>query len=218
LGTESDSLIENDVFYGNYDSDSYFSVHFSYIFDDYSLKNLDNYLKALSFDGFNPNYVSYGISLALGEKNGIFSIMDILIHESMETENAREIAEFSGVTLSFAAGYDLLKSDNFLLAPRLGIGYSNYELKFYQKENNPFPLSNQFGDRKIVAYTNPAFIMDAGLDFTVQIKFMEIGVFGRYKLDMGKKQWINSEYDIVRISPKTDLSSLMYGLRIGLAF
>lgn len=218
LSSESDSLKENDVYYKTTQNDLYFSIHFSYIFNNYEISNLNNYLFNLNFPKINPSLTTYGLSFSLGNNNGFIYTTDFIFFEKENSSNNLEDVELTGSAFTIATSYDLLASKNFLLAPRVGIGAYTYQLVFEQNDNNPNAITNQFGDKKTVTYTNPAFVMDAGLDFAFTIVFAELGIFGRYRADFSKKEWINSDLDLIQNSPKTNHNSIMYGIRLGLAF
>lgn len=111
----------------------------------------------------------------------------------------------SGYGISTYYTYNIFNGFPFFdLEPKLGFGFARLKLKYEEKFSDGNGDLNRIGSRRTSVYTNPAFIIDAGINARINLAWFTIGATGGYQLDIGNSHWKNSA--IVQDSPQTQLS------------
>lgn len=178
--------------------------------------NFSNLNKALGTDF--PDLMQYfGVSMGYAENWGFNATTAFLWYPTMERNlNDSTSSTLSGFNVSMRYAKDLLKPDNYDLNIGMGFGYERWSNKITEEFTDE-SRKDVFGNNRSTLYTNPAFVIDAGLNFRVHISRVTFGVYGRYQLDLSNRNWrVNGE--LQPETPKLSLNAYSVGFTLGLNF
>ena len=103
------------------------------------------------------------------------------------------------------------------LMPGFTAGYSRLKLTAYESANGQGTNDGFLGEIKNTVYTNPAFVMDAGVIADFNIKRLSLGYMLAYNFDFSKPEW-KSQGVLSNNSPSTKFNGLITSFRIGVNF
>jgi hypothetical protein len=179
-------------------------------FKNYNFSDVNNVLKT----NFKNQQQFIGFSIAYTENNGFNTRSSVLWFPSTESKpNDSTTITIKGFAASMRYAKDVLKSKKYDL--NLGIGYgferwTNTVTETFTDETRKDVL----GNNRTTRFVNPAFFMDAGLDFNVHISWVTLGFFSRYQFDFSNRRWRQNNV-IVANSPAFSLSSYTIGASLG---
>ena len=104
-------------------------------------------------------------------------------------QNANFRVNLSEFQIMGRGGFSFIPSDWVSFIAYGGLGYGQYTLK-EEDLNSPILGNDLFqNEYETTTYTNPAFMLDLGIDFKATLAFFSIGINGGYMFDVSKQGW-----------------------------
>lgn len=184
------------------------------------------------FDGLNGRVAGFPqfkqlknntATLELGwlkERNRVISGAGLTLGSSMSGDHNQKSSTIHYYGLHADIGYDLLKSERFMLFPLAGLGFQKYQAIFY-KDNSAVNFDDVLESPTVqnnissVKFNNSFFVYRLGMGFAVKSPkhpSSSIGIQAGYSGSFEKKQWRSTEDQLLRNAPQDKLSQVFVGL------
>ncbi len=134
-----------------------------------------------------PDHIAYsGGGFTLSENRFQTILLHLGYYFPTKVQNDSISASLQGFQIKFVGGPELLRKNWLQFSPYAGIGISNFSLTI---KNIDTTATGFFGEPNRITYTNPGFLLEAGLDLRFNFRFFSIGARGGYQFDLSQQQW-----------------------------
>ncbi len=175
-------------------------------------EQFNNFLQTNNYYTCSNNISSKSVGLSLRSMSSP-SLIHIVFNsgKSLNDKENKTILSSYGVNIDYL--YDFIKSDNWLIAPVIGLKINNYKLTAVSVNTtsllSSLPLEETFQmDNKYMAN------FGLQLNRKIKISFLDIfvGIKAGYNLNLISENWYNSNQQKINTIPSIGLSGFYWGL------
>mgnify|MGYP005860666103 CR=1 FL=1 len=127
-------------------------------------------------------------------------------------ENSNEKTIFNSSSFGFEYLYDLIKPDEWLIAPIIGLRLNNYKLMAVSKYATSV-LSKNYLEEAFHTNLSPSLNIGMQIDRKIKIHYLDLflGIKGGYNLSFLSSNWYNSSQQKLNTIPAINLSGFNFG-------
>ncbi len=164
--------------------------------------NLNTRLTASEFRAFDSNPIYFNFGMHIGRKSGrYFSLQITMLTQNSQSPLYKEAA-LSKTGILFTANQSIWKTDNYILAPYLGLAMNVVSLSLTDNSgaSQTFDQATQNLSNEKNLYTSPIINFDVGLNFYRKIFGVKKAVFGLvrggYQYQFDEVSWGAGGYEV----------------------
>lgn len=166
---------------------------YSYDANFISNGNLNKYLNAGNYHGTDNTLLinSLGFTIRATENPSLLNIT--FSQGSTYLDNSESMSAVKMLGFGFEYGYDLLKSEKWLIAPTLAVKHCKYELVALSKSSKSYLGKESNIEEYFQTQLNTVASLGVQLDRKISISYLNVfvGIRGGYSLDLFSRYWYN---------------------------